>query len=293
MPCEICGNEFVYQTSKRKYCSDKCKAKARRINSKEELKKYNKERRQKQKEMKMQDAVSLCIECNKPFKPKTSMKRKICSKECKKIRQEKSCSQYERNNYERMREMARIRDRLRSGTEKRKQHHRNSHERHKEKRNAYKRKQRIFDAQRVNNWEANSRAYLKKNAEKYALYKIKKNKYYSEKYHTDIGFQIKERIQSLVIHAFNKYSKEGKVKSSQKYGINYTHIFEHLGPCPGNIEEYDIDHVIPLSWFNFNREEEIKEAFKPSNHQWLKRNVNRSKRDVLPMNILFDEKLWI
>ena len=67
--------------------------------------------------------------------------------------------------------------------------------------------------------------------------------------------------------------------SSRKYGINYKAIIEHLKPFPKDIENYEVDHVVPLSWFDFNNLEEIKWAWAPENHQWLTIEENRNKSD--------------
>ncbi len=82
-------------------------------------------------------------------------------------------------------------------------------------------------------------------------------------------FAIKKRLSGRLRHAFKTYSKNGKVKSSREYGIDYNAIMEHLKPFPKSRELYHIDHIKPLCSFNFNNKEEIKKAFAPENHQWL------------------------
>ena len=74
-------------------------------------------------------------------------------------------------------------------------------------------------------------------------------------------------------------SKNGKQKLSKEYGINFTAIIEYLRPFPKDIENYEIDHIIPLSWFDFNNPKEIKWAFSPENHQWLTKEENRKKNN--------------
>ncbi|MFA5048413.1 MAG: hypothetical protein WC516_05330 [Patescibacteria group bacterium] len=80
------------------------------------------------------------------------------------------------------------------------------------------------------------------------------------------------------------YSTEVKKYSSRKYGINYYKIVEFLGDCPGNWEDYQIDHIFPVSAFDFNDLEQIKIAFSPENHRWLKKEENLSKSNK------YDEK---
>lgn len=84
-------------------------------------------------------------------------------------------------------------------------------------------------------------------------------------------------LRKRVRDAFRLYSKNGKTRPSCEYGIDYTAIMEFLGPCPGSTKEYQIDHILPLSAFDFNNTEHIQAAFAPENHQWLKKKENLSK----------------
>ena len=86
-------------------------------------------------------------------------------------------------------------------------------------------------------------------------------------------------LRSRVSTALKAYSKTGKIMKSKDYGINYKKIIEHLKPFPKDIEKYEVDHIVPLSWFNFNNKEEIKWAFAPENHQWLLAKDNRKKHN--------------
>jgi len=84
---------------------------------------------------------------------------------------------------------------------------------------------------------------------------------------------LRNRFNSVV----NNYSKTGKIKSSKEYGIDYKEIIEHLKPFPKDMGNYEIDHVIPISWFNLRDSKEIKWAFAPENHQWMLKSENRKK----------------
>jgi len=66
-----------------------------------------------------------------------------------------------------------------------------------------------------------------------------------------------------------------KDKKADEYGINYQEIKKHLGPCPG--KNYHIDHIFPISAFDFNNLAHIQAAFAPDNHQWLTKQENLSK----------------
>jgi len=102
---------------------------------------------------------------------------------------------------------------------------------------------------------------------------IKKNKY----------LFLKERIRGSFRNVLKRYSKTGKIMSSKKYGVDYKKIIEHLKPFPKDLSKYHIDHIIPLSWFDFSNPKEIKWAFAPENHQWLtiQENLKKSNKEII------------
>lgn len=124
-----------------------------------------------------------------------------------------------------------------------------------------------------------NKEYTKKN---YAKVRKYYTKYFADKRKNDSDFAIKERVRRSVLMAFKKYSDNGKkLKSSIKYGIDYQAIINHLGKFPSkNRGEWHIHHIKPVSLFNFNNPEEIKEAYAPSNLMWLdaKENIRLGNR---------------
>ncbi len=99
----------------------------------------------------------------------------------------------------------------------------------------------------------------------------------------DYNWNILKRLRRNLRHALKRYSITGKQYTSKKYGINFTKIIEHLKPFPKDIENYQIDHIIPLSLFNFNNPKQVKITFAPSNHQWLTKEQNMEKGNKLIM----------
>lgn len=93
----------------------------------------------------------------------------------------------------------------------------------------------------------------------------------------DERFKIRRLLRSRLYSAFKMYSRTGKTKPSDEYGIDYEKIVECLGSRPG--DDYEIDHIMPLAAFDFNNPIHIKAAFAPENHQWLPRKDNLSKSD--------------
>jgi len=93
----------------------------------------------------------------------------------------------------------------------------------------------------------------------------------------DAKFNIIQRLRSRLSNAFRIYSKNGKVNSSKEYGIDYQAIFEYIGECPGNRKDYHIDHIKPLCLFDFDDPEQVKEAYRADNHQWMLASENIKK----------------
>jgi hypothetical protein len=92
----------------------------------------------------------------------------------------------------------------------------------------------------------------------------------------DPNFNMRHRLRSRLNVVFKKYGN-GKIFPSNKYGIDYFKIIEHLKPFPKDISKYHIDHIIPLVSFDLTDPEQIKIAFAPENHQWLLAEENRKK----------------
>jgi len=95
---------------------------------------------------------------------------------------------------------------------------------------------------------------------------ICRNCYRKERYKNDNNYRIKTKLRA----------RFGNIKNKS---IKYNDIIDHLKPFPENIDEYHIDHIFPLSAFDFNDPIHIKAAFAPENHQWLKAKDNMSKSD--------------
>ena len=106
---------------------------------------------------------------------------------------------------------------------------------------------------------------------------ICQNCYNKKQRQEDVNWKIAAILRSRFYAAFINYSICRKVKKADEYGINYFAIIEHLKPFPKNIENYHIDHILPLCAFDFNNPIHIKAAFAPENHQWLKKEDNMKK----------------
>lgn len=101
--------------------------------------------------------------------------------------------------------------------------------------------------------------------------------YKKRKMKTDPVFHTVEMIRKRLRESVVRYGNGKKIGTSSSFGINFKAIVEHLGPCPGNRKEYEIDHIIPLCSFDMTKKEQVLLAFAPENHQWLPKHENRKK----------------
>ena len=174
----------------------------------------------------------------------------------------KRCREYQKNNKEKLREQNKGYN-TRPEIKKRKKEYDIKY--NKENKDRIKKQQKKYQENNRENINKHQIEYLKK------------------KYRGDLIFKMKNRLRRLLRGSLIQYSKTGKIMSSKEYGINYKEIIESLKPFPKDIENYHIDHIIPLSWFNFNDPKEIKWAFAPENHQWLtiEENTKKGNRYIL------------
>ncbi len=136
-------------------------------------------------------------------------------------------------------------------------------------------------------WREKHRIQQEKYKEKRKLYrkkyfkreevKARMRERHKWKLRNDPKFAIADRLRRSLHHALTKYSETGKIMSSKKYGINWREIIESLKPFPQEIQNYEIDHIIPLCAFNLTNSIEVKNAFSPENLRWLTKSENRSK----------------
>ena len=166
-------------------------------------------------------------------------------------------------------------------------------EEYKNKRNYILRKNKKYRNNHKDRIRLLKQTYYEENKEKIRIYKReyyqknkhilreKINKYYNYRYNNDESFRIKYLLRHRIREAFKRHSKRGKIMASKDYGINYEEIINYIGKCPGDRNKYHIDHIIPLSIFDFNKLDHIKIALSPENHQWLEKNKNLRKSNKI------------
>jgi hypothetical protein len=92
----------------------------------------------------------------------------------------------------------------------------------------------------------------------------------------DPGFVVEYRLRNRFARALRSYAR-GKEMPSSAYGVHYQAIADHIGPCPGSLDDWHIDHIRPLCSFDLTDPAQVREAFAPENHRWLPRADNLAK----------------
>lgn len=128
-----------------------------------------------------------------------------------------------------------------------------------------KKRDRNRDAIRLSGKEAKAKMRLERSEEVrvYARNHYKRN---------SISIRIRNRVSKALRHQLVK-----KTFTVEGYGIDVDAIEKHIGPCPGNLKDWHIDHIRPLASFDFSDASQIAIAFRPENHQWLSARENLIK----------------
>ena len=66
----------------------------------------------------------------------------------------------------------------------------------------------------------------------------------------------------------------------------------HLGPCPGDPNDWPIDHIVPLCAFDLRDPEQVRLATGPANVRWLPAAENRAKSDADRLLVGVWRKPW-
>jgi len=161
------------------------------------------------------------------------------------------------------------------------------------KRKAYEQSPKRKAFKRTYQKEYNQRPEVKANRKEYSQrldIKVKRNKNHKQRIRIDKNYRIQRRIRNRFNKAMEHYSKTGKIRSLKEYGVDFKAIIKHLGPKPSDGNIYEIDHIIPLSKFDHNDEDQIRKAWVPNNHQWLTKEINMWKGSRLIKPLTDEEK---
>lgn len=118
--------------------------------------------------------------------------------------------------------------------------------------------------------------YKKDNLERYRTQR-------KERYHNDCCYRLKVNLRNRLRKGFLLYSKNGKTLSCKDYGIDFKEIYDKLGHKP---KGYHLDHIIPLSVFDFDNKEHVRLAHLPCNLRYTTQEENLLKNDNIDKSLI-------
>lgn len=86
---------------------------------------------------------------------------------------------------------------------------------------------------------------------------------------------IRRRLYNQVTIAKKKFFQLTGEKAT--INVNYDNIIKHLGLPEGDLEDWEIDHLVPVSYFINGNPKTLEQAFHYSNLRWLLKKENRVK----------------
>jgi len=108
-----------------------------------------------------------------------------------------------------------------------------------------------------------------------------KTEYLKKLYSKDKNYNLICRMRRQFYNRFKK--KHNVFREKETFGIEWNKVLESLSPIPKNIEDFHIDHIIPLRHFNFYHLDgslnsiEIKKAWSPANLKIIDSKTNLEK----------------
>tara|TARA_R100001594_G_scaffold128839_1_gene167278 strand:- start:1161 stop:2159 length:999 start_codon:yes stop_codon:yes gene_type:complete len=124
---------------------------------------------------------------------------------------------------------------------------------------------------------------------------IDRRKKLHKKWSQNPQYTIKRSLRAQLKNALSLYSKDGKILSSRKYGLDYFKCIQYLekqaedmGYTMNKLRQmkFHIDHKIPVSAYNLNDKDDIKNCFNPINLQWLNATDNCSKGNKIIKSLI-------
>jgi len=105
--------------------------------------------------------------------------------------------------------------------------------------------------------------------------------YRTWRYKNDENFRLVSLLRSRLRKAIKGLVNAPKTVNG--VCIDFKAIVKFLGPRPDDEETWHVDHIAPLCSFDLSDPEQLRKAFAPENHQWLKAKDNLSKGGRIPI----------
>lgn len=131
-----------------------------------------------------------------------------------------------------------------------------------------------------------------KDPEKKARKRSTRNEREKQRRLEDPAYRLKRNLKTCLRTAFKLYSKNGKSRSCEQYGIDFEAIYKKVGPCPGSGKAWHLDHIIPVSIFDLDNPEHVKLAHISENLRWLDSKCNISKSDDI-IDLVYENSVLV
>ena len=120
-------------------------------------------------------------------------------------------------------------------------------------------------------------------------YKIRYNEYRKNKREQDIEYCIKERLRARIRKMVNSKNAFKHYSSFDLLGCSFeefkTHIIKQFyGDMSWDKKNFELDHIIPCSWFDLKNPKHQKICFNYKNIQPLTHDDNSKKKDKIWIN---------
>ena len=97
-----------------------------------------------------------------------------------------------------------------------------------------------------------------------------------------VKYKLYNRLRRYLNNAYKtgevvKLSEDRKMWDSLQYNIDFEKLIKSLLPLPNNFEDYEVDHIVPLCKFDFNKPEEIGRAYSINNIRIITKEENKIK----------------
>jgi len=157
---------------------------------------------------------------------------------------------------------------------KQKQKLRRDTEEHKMYQKEYRKKNKERLREQHREYERNNKQRLSEQRRKNEKRRLEENKQY----------KLYKTIKCNLFYAFRNYSKNGKINSCSEYGIDFSAIYNKIGPRPH--KDFQLDHIIPVRAFNFDDPEHVRLSHIPENLRWIHKDENNAKKDKIIWSLI-------
>lgn len=118
-----------------------------------------------------------------------------------------------------------------------------------------------------------------------------KTKYVSDRKKRDPIYSLTCSLRYKMRSYLKQYATDGKKYSCEKYGIRIKDIIAQVGPRPS--KDHDLDHIIPVTAFDWNYPDDIIMANNPHNFRWITKQENKDKSDFIFFKLIESDQILL